>query len=75
MSVGAHEVHDHRISAIQVDENIACVLVSGVGLDVYIAPLAVADAQKPDGSCTHQLGRRPKPLSGERTTGSVVNQV
>lgn len=74
MSVGAHDLHDHRISTIQVDENIARVLVSGVGLDVYVASLAVADAQKPDGSRTHQLGRRPKSLSGKRTTCLVVNQ-
>ena len=74
MSVGAHELHDHRIRAIQIDENIACVLVSGVGLDVYVASLAVANAQKPDGSRTHQLGRRPKSFSGKRTTCLVVNQ-
>ena len=28
MSVGAHEFHDRRISAVQIDENIACILVS-----------------------------------------------
>ncbi len=74
MSVGAHDLHDHRSSTIQVDENIACVLVSGVGLDVHVASLAVANAQKPDGSHTHQLGCRPKPFSGKRTTCLVVNQ-
>src|ERR1700730_18981739 len=51
-----------------------CVLVSGVGLDVHVASLAVANAQKPDGSHTHQLGCRPKPFSGKRTTCLVVNQ-
>ena len=74
MSVGAHDLHDHRSSTIQVDENIACVLVSGVGLDVHVASLAVANAQKPDGSRTHQITRRPKPFSGKRTTRLVVNQ-
>src|SRR3977135_3102911 len=74
MSVGAHDLHDHRSSTIHVDENIACVLVSGVGLDVHVASLAVANAQKPDGSHTHQLGCRPKPFSGKRTTCLVGNQ-
>ena len=74
MSIGAHDFHNRGISTIQVDENIACVLVSGVGLDVHVASLAVANAQKPDGSRTHQLARRPKPFSGKRTTCLVVNQ-
>jgi len=74
MPVGAHGLHDHRIGTIQVDENIASVLVSGVGLDVYVASLAVANAQKADGSRTHQLGRRPKPLAGKRATRLLVNQ-
>ena len=71
--VGAHDLYDHRISTIQVDENIACVLVPGVGLDVHIASLAVPNAQKPDSSGTHQLGCGPKPFAGKRTTCLVVN--
>jgi hypothetical protein len=74
MSVGAHELHDRRISAVQIDENIACILVSGVGLDVYVASLAVADAQEPDSRGMHQLSRLPKSFSGKRTTCLVVNQ-
>jgi hypothetical protein len=74
MSVGAHDLHDLRIGAIQVDENVACVLVSGVGLNIHVASFPVASAQKADGGSTHQLGRRPKPFSGKRLTCWVVNQ-
>ena len=74
MSVGAHEVHRCRIGTIQIDQNIACVLVSGVGVNVHVAPLAVANAQKPDCSGMKQLGCRPKSFSGKRTTCLVVNQ-
>ena len=37
MAVGAHEVHGRRIGTIQIDQNIAGVLVSGVRLDVHVA--------------------------------------
>jgi hypothetical protein len=74
MSVGAHEVHDRRIGTIQVDENVACVLVSGVGLQVDVASFAVASAQKADGRRIRQLNRRPKSFSGKRAARQVVNQ-
>ena len=74
MPVGAHDLYDHRIGTIQVNENIASVLVPGVGLDVYVASFAVANAQKADGSRSHQLSRRPKPFAGKRTARLVVNQ-
>ena len=54
MSVGAHAVHGCRVGTIQIDQNIAGVLVSGVSLDVHVATLAVAHAQKSDGCGTHQ---------------------
>ena len=74
MPVGAHNLHDHRIGTIQVDENIAGVLVSGVGLDVHVASLAVANAQKAYGRRMQQLGRRPKSFPRKRTMGLMVNQ-
>lgn len=74
MAVGAHNLHDPWIGAIQIDENIACVLVIGVGQDVHVAALAVTSAQKTNGGRMRQLGRRPKPFSGKRTTCLMVNQ-
>ena len=47
MPVGAHDLHDHWISTIQVDENIACVLVSGVGLEYTSHPSQLRTRRKP----------------------------
>jgi len=74
MPVDTHDIDDHWISTIQVDENIACVLVAGEWLDVYVAALAVTNAQKADRSLTRQLGRGPKPFAGKRAPCLVVNQ-
>jgi hypothetical protein len=64
MSVGAHAVHGRRTGTIQIDQDIAGALVSSVGVNVNVAPLPVASAQKPDGRCTHQLGCCPQSFSG-----------
>src|ERR1035438_7564390 len=74
MSVGTHELYDCGIRTIQVNQNVACVVSASVGLDVHVASLAVANAQKPDGGCTHHLRRRPKPFSWELTACLLVNQ-
>jgi len=74
MSVGAHDVHGRRIGTIQIDQNIAGVLVSRVGVNENITTLAVASAQKADGSGAHQLGCCPKSFSGKRAARQVVNQ-
>lgn len=74
MSVGAHEIHGRRIGTIQIDQNIASVLVGGVRLDVHVATLAVASAQKPDSCRTHQQVCGPKSFPRKRTACLVVNQ-
>ena len=74
MPIGAHEVYGGRIGTIQIDQNIAGVLVTGVGVNVNVAPLAVASAQKADGSGAHQLGCCPQSFSGKRAASQVVNQ-
>ncbi len=74
MPVGTHGLHDLRTGAIQVDQNVTSVLVSGVGLNVDIESLAVADAQKPNAGCIPQLRLRPKSFSGKRSPCLMVNQ-
>jgi hypothetical protein len=49
-------------------------LVSSVGLDVHVAALAVAHAQKPDGCGRHQLVRGPKSFPRKRAACRVLNQ-
>lgn len=74
MSVNAHAVHGCGIGTIQIDQNIASVLVSGVGVNVDVTPLAVASTQKADGRGTRQLSCRPEPFTGKWAASQVVNQ-
>lgn len=74
MSVGAHHVHGRRIGTIQIDQNIASVFVSGVGVHVNVTPLAVASTQKADGSGARQLGGRPESFARKWVACQVVNQ-
>jgi hypothetical protein len=74
MSVGAQKVYDRRIGTIQIDQKIAGVLVTGVGVNVNVTPLAVARAEKPDSSLTRQLVCCPNSFAGKRATSQVVNQ-
>ena len=66
MSIRPHPGNNGRLGTIQVDEDIARVLVHGVGLDVHIASLAVAHTQKADGREIRQLVCCPQSLAGER---------
>ena len=74
MSICEHAVQDHRIGAIQVDQNIAGILVAGVGVNVYVTPLAVASTKKAEGRGAHQLSGRPESFSGKGAASPVVNQ-
>ena len=74
MPLGAH-VHDHaRPRDIQIDENVACVLLSTVGLNINIATFQVASAQKPNGGRVRQLLGGPEPFAREGPMSLVVNQ-
>jgi len=74
MSVGAHAVQHHGIWAVQVNQDVARVSIVGVGLNVDITSLTVANPQKSDGSSTDQLTGSPKPFSGERAMCWLMNQ-
>jgi len=74
MPMSAHGLQHRWLSGIEVDENIACVLVPRVGIEINLASLAVAGAQKPDGRGTHQLPGAPQPFSWESASALSVNQ-
>jgi hypothetical protein len=74
VSVGAHQVHGCRFGAIQIDQNITSILVSGVGVNVDVTPLAVASTQKTDGSGAHQLGGCQSRSPGNGAASQAVNQ-
>ena len=74
MPIGTHALHHRRFGSIEVDENKACVPISGVGLNIDVASFAIASTQKSDGVCIYQLRRRPKPFSRKCSPCFVVNQ-
>lgn len=74
MSIGVHPLHHCQIRTVQVDENIAGVLVSGARLDVHVASFRVTNAQKPDDRCAPQLVCCPQPLTWKGTACWLVNQ-
>ena len=74
MPMGPHGLQNHWLRDVEVDENIACVLVPGVGVEINIASLAVAGAQKPDGTGARQLPCAPQPFSWESTSALSMNQ-
>src|SRR5712692_7062203 len=59
---------------VQIDQDVAAVAVLGVGLDVNVTSLAVANAQKSYRCRLRQLGSRPKPFARECSSDGVVNQ-
>jgi hypothetical protein len=75
MSIGPHALDDGWVSAVEIDQDVAGISVlSGVGLEVDVATLAVAQAQKSHGGGVSQLSGRPKPFTRERPSGGMVNQ-
>ena len=74
MPVGAH-VRDHaRPRNIQIDQNVASVLLSTVGLNIHIATFQVASAQEPNRGCVGQLVGGPEPFARKGPMSLVVNQ-
>ena len=74
MAIGPHGLENRWRRAIQIEQNVTRVGVLGVGPDVDITALAVANAQKSNRSRRQQLARSPKPLSRKRPHGGVVDQ-
>jgi len=71
---GPHGFDDGWASVIQIDEDVARIALLGVGMEVDVATLPVANAQEPDGGWMRQLGSGPQPLSGKCSSGLAMNQ-
>ncbi|HEV2581171.1 MAG TPA: hypothetical protein VGT44_10005 [Ktedonobacteraceae bacterium] len=74
MSVGVHGGDGRRPCVIQIDKDVASILVASVGLHIDVTAFAVAHAQEADGSRRGQLFGSPEPFAGERPPSLVVNQ-
>src|SRR5579883_2637062 len=74
MPLGPHGLQYRWLRDVEIDKNIAGVFVASVGVNINIASLAVAGAQKADGADTHQLLRTPQPLAWKRASALILNQ-
>ena len=74
MPLGVHGGHGRRSRAIQVDENVAGIMLAGIGLHIDIATFAVAHTQEADRGRAGQLLGCPKPFTRERLSGPVMDQ-
>ena len=74
IAMGAHVFQNGRIAVIQIQQDVAGVVVVSVGLDIYVTALAIANTQKSDDRLLGQLSGRPQSFAGEGTAGSMVDQ-
>ena len=74
MSIGPHASHNLGRRAIEIEQDIAAVVLLGVRHDIYVISLAVALTEKAHHRSMHQLTCRPKSLSWTRPLCTVVNQ-
>lgn len=74
MPVASHACQYSCIRVVQIDEDVASVLLSSEGLDEHVASFAVASAQKAEGGGMEQLYGRPETLAGEGTARFLVDQ-
>ena len=74
MPMSAHGGDYRRLDTIQIDENVTRVSITRVGLHVDVASLAIAGAQKSDGSRATQLLRRPQSFARKGLPRPLVNQ-
>lgn len=74
MSIAAHGGDHGWISPTQIYENVSEIGLRRIGLKVYVAAFAIAQADKADCSGMSQLGSGPQPFSGKRPVGLSMNQ-
>jgi len=74
MTVGAHVCQYLGLGIVEVDKNIACILVKRVGAEVDVEALAVASTQKSKAGFAQNFDSRPKPLAWPRPPRRMVDQ-
>ena len=74
MAIGAHRVEDRWLGVVQIDQNVAGVVVNRIGPEIDVIAFAVTHAEKSYGWLKQELGSGPQPFAGEWLSGVVVNQ-
>jgi hypothetical protein len=73
MAIGSHERKNLGSGVIQVEENIASVVMLGIGQKINIMTLQVACAEKAHHRSACQMSCIPNPFSGTRFSGEAMN--
>jgi hypothetical protein len=74
MPVGVHALKDRRLVVVQIEQEVASVLFTGVGLEIDVIALVVAQAQEADHGGTRELAGGPQILRREQASAAMVNQ-
>src|SRR5713226_5438727 len=74
VTMGPHGFEDCRISLVQIEEDVAGVVLKGRGMEIDVISLAIASPQKSHGGAIGNLGSGPKTIAGKNLSGMVVNQ-
>jgi hypothetical protein len=72
--VAPHGFDNAWATVVQIDEDVTRIALLGIGMNVDVAALLVARAQKSYGGWMGELDGGPQPLSGESALGLMVNQ-
>src|SRR5215472_10472297 len=74
MTIGTHQFECGCVGVVQIQQDVPCVPVVSIGLNVYVTALTIANAQESYRRLLAQLGGRPEPFAWECGSGGVVNQ-
>ena len=74
VSVCAHDVNQAGGGGVEIDQDVAGVLLVGIGTEVDVEALAVTEAQEADHAATGKLKAGPQRLSGEGFSREAIDQ-
>ena len=69
-----HGVEDGRVGVVQIDKNIAGVVLRPPRVEIDVVSLAIAGTQKSHGGAIGHLGSGPKTIPRKNFSGVAVNQ-
>jgi hypothetical protein len=74
MPIDSHPFERGGIGVVQIQQDVAGVLVVSIRLNVYVTALTIANVQESYGRLLAQLGGGPEAFARECRSGGVVNQ-
>jgi len=74
VTVGDHPLHDDRITAVQIDQNVSSVSIWNKRPKIDVVSISIANPQESNGGLVCQLRRRPQSVTRKRLPTGVVHQ-